>query len=186
MEKGLIDGCLGIFSTWNSKCISLVALLRLFRNWSPRFAKSIVMFLCLVLDHFHFLNLPQSIKDMIEISLIFSFFQKYIKFIISPEIATTKILIILCMNKVHNIVIFYALLVWLHLKLVVKHQSKYSLWNVLIYYLESTCTWEFYYTLRSLLLALLMWSYLISLLDHLVRVLYLWILYKVLYQHSCV
>lgn len=58
------------------------------------------------------------------------------------------------MNEKHYIMIFYALLIWFHFKLIVKHKPEDSLLNIFIYDLESTCNRKVYNSTWTYLLIL--------------------------------
>jgi hypothetical protein len=86
------------------------------------------MLLMLFLNSFDLLNFPESIKYMGQIRLIFSFFQKSFW----SKIITTQILVIFCMNKIDNIMIFYIRFVNFHLELVMNYEFEHTFGNVLI------------------------------------------------------
>lgn len=68
------------------------------------------------------------------------------------------------MYKKDYIVISYFLFVDLHLKLVMSHQLKHSLWNIFIYNQKTTCSRHNFIRSRVMLINSLFWNLLITLL----------------------
>lgn len=135
------------------------------------------MFLSLLFYSFNLFNLPKPVKDMIKICLVFSFFQKYTWFSGLLEITATKILIVFRMNEKHNIMIFYALFIWLHFELIVKYKSEYSLLNVLVDDFKSTCNRKINNSTRTNLLILTI-SFYVVIISYVMRVFYLRVFYE--------
>lgn len=117
--------------------------LRFFRvGWSC-FAQSIVVFFGLLINDFDFFNFPQTVENVVEIGLVFSFLQKNVGFSRSFEIGATQIFVILRVNKVNNIVIFYVKLVRFDLKLIMQNHLKHSFRNVFVDNLKPSCMRKF-------------------------------------------
>lgn len=78
------------------------------------------------------------------------------------------------MDEEHDVVIFNALLVGLHLKLIMKHQPKHSLLNILINNLKPPTNRKVHTATRPNLLTLIM-QFQMIIIPNVVEVLYLWI-----------
>lgn len=101
------------------------------------------MFFGLLINDFDFFNFPQTVENVVEIGLVFSFLQKNVGFSRSFEIGATQIFVILRVNKVNNIVIFYVKLVRFDLKLIMQNHLKHSFRNVFVDNLKPSCMRKF-------------------------------------------
>lgn len=135
------------------------------------------MLLSFLFYRFDFFYLPKTIKYMVKIGLIFSLFQEHAWFSWLLEITTTKIFIIFGMNEKNDIMIFNALFIWLHLKLVMEHKPENSLLNIFINYFKSTCDWKVNNSTRTNLLILAV-SFYIVIISNVMRIFNFWVLNK--------
>jgi len=81
------------------------------------------------------------------------------------------------MDKEYDIMIFNALLIRLHLKLVMKNKPENSLLNVFINYFKSSCDWKVNNSTRTNLLILAI-SFYVVIISNVMRVFNLWVFDK--------
>jgi hypothetical protein len=80
-----------------------------------------------------------------------------------PEVVWTDVLVVFRVNEVDNVMILDCLSLYLHLELVVRHQLKHSLGDVLVYYQVATCLHHHFLLPRTANIVVV--SLLVSLLD---------------------
>ncbi len=140
------------------------------------------MLLTFIFDSLDLLNLPQSIKDMIEISFILPFFQEDIGFSRSFKVARTKVLVVFGVDEKNDIVVLDALFIGFHFELIMQNQTEDSFWNVFIDDFETASNGECGYTSAHLLLAFETISLLVVLIADVVGVLDFWVLDETLHE----